>query len=310
MIPVLAIVSPVIAGSYGQAKAVARSGITGAAARSARELDTAVSLFARFHPELLERSHAAKVGSRRISPAFTPLRFSHEGVISDLVTHMTDTLVPGEMNELQMYLSTPTSETASLSLPAHFASSGADAYNVERLISSTAFIEGGVRRQTDVLVRPTALGFSAYIQFRSRSAAERVPLQSGVFCAPQGFELIRRLRPGVFIIEQLIREREAECESYSRSRVPTQRSIEPADTSANYRRESRLIGSATRRAKLDDATMLAVVSAISARDANGHVVPTDMAWRYDDEPVLRVHHLARRYRYPVVMRIDFITKAR
>jgi hypothetical protein len=114
----------------------------------------------------------------------------------------------------------------------------------------------------------------------------------------------------VFVVEQLLRDREAECEPYSRSRVSAQKSIEPADTSANYRRESRLIGSATRRAKLDDATVLAVVSATSARDANGHVVPTDMAWRYDDEPVLRVYHLTRRYRYPVVVRVDFITKAR
>jgi hypothetical protein len=306
---ILALVLILAAGVASQVKAIARAGISATAATSSRELDAAIGLFERFNPELVAPNRTMKVGSRWIAPAFAPLRFSNEGVISDLVTHMTDTLVPGEMNELQMYLPTP-SETTGLSLPALSASSGPDAYSKERLLNSVAFVEGGVRPQMDMLVRPTALGFSAYIQFRSRSTAEQVPLQSGVSCAPLSSELIRRLQPGVFVIEQLIQEREAECERYSRSLVPVKRPIEPADTYANYQRELRLIRAATRRARLDYTTMLAVVSATTARDADGHAVPTDMAWRYDEEPVLRVHHKARRYRYPIVARIDFIAAAR
>ncbi len=308
-VSILALVSILAAGVVGQVRAAARSRTSATAATSSGELDAAIGLFERFNPELLRPNQTIKVGSRWIAPAFAPLRFSGGGALSELVTHLTDTLAPGQMNELQLYLPTPTSETTALSLPALSASSGPNAYNKERLLNSVAFVEGGVRPQMDMLVRPTVLGFSAYVQFRSRSAAEQVPLQSGVSCAPLGSELIRRLQPGVFVIEQLIQEREAECERYSRSRVPVEKPIGPADTYAHYQRELRLIRSAARRARFDHTTMLAVVSATSARDADGHAVPTDMAWRYDEEPVLRVHHKARSYRYPIVARIDFITAA-
>jgi hypothetical protein len=306
----LALVSVFTVGTVGLVSAVARAGMPAIAATSSGELDAAIGLFERFNPDLLEPNRPIEIGRRRIEPGFAPLRFSHEGSFSKLYTHLTGTLLFGEMSELEMYLATPPTATTTFSLPAHEALMGPVAFDMERLVNGVAFIEGDVSRQTDLLVRPVARGFSVYVQLRSPAAPERFTIRDKVECDP-GSELIRRLAPGTFAIEYPIQERyEEECEPYSRSRIPAHRSIEPADTSANYEYETRLLRAASAQARRDDASVLAVVSATSARDATGRVVPTEMAWRYQEEPVLRVHLRSGHYSYPVLAHIEFIAKAR
>jgi hypothetical protein len=53
-----------------------------------------------------------------------------------------------------------------------------------------------------------------------------------------------------------------------------------------------------------------VLSVAAARDATGRVVPTDMVWRYGEEPVLRVHCAHGHYLYPIVVRVDLLAESR
>jgi len=280
---------------------------TVAAASVARlGLDQAIALFARFDPQLLTPNRSARLAGRELAPAFSPLRFSGEPSFQALSTHLTGTLVGGELEELDMFLANETG-TTTFEVPHHVALSGPSAFDLETLVNSVAFIEGEVEPHTDVLVRPIPLGFSVYVEFRSAAARERFSIEDKVSCAPGGFELIRRVRPGTFSVEELQGEREAECEPYSRSPVASAAQIEPSDTAANYAHERRLIALASGRAHRDDASVLAIVSASPARDATGRLVPTEMAWRYEEEPVLRVHLRAGHYRYPVLARVDFFS---
>jgi hypothetical protein len=276
---------------------------------SSGELDQAIALFARFNPQLLRPNRPARLAGRLVAPGFSPLIFIGEPSIRELSTHLTGTLVSGELGELDMYLADETG-TTTFEVPHHPALSGPRAYDFEALVNSVAFIEGGVEPHTDVLVRPTPFGYSVYVQFRSANSPERFSIHDKVSCAPVGSELIRRLRPGTFSVELLLGERKAECEPYSRTPVAPAASIEPSDTVANYAHERRLIALARERARRDDADALALVSARPARDARGRLVPTEMAWRYEEEPVLRVHLRAGRYRYPVLARVDFFSGAR
>ncbi len=273
------------------------------------ELDRAIALFAHFNPQLLWRNRPARLAGRFLAPGFSPLVFRGEPSFRELSTHLTGTLVSGELGELEMYLADETG-TTTFGVPHHLALSSPGAYDLEALVNSVAFVEGGVEPHTDVLVRPTPLGFSVYVQFRSANAPERFSIHDKVFCAPGGSELIRRVRPGTFSLELLLGETEAECEPYSRAPVAPVAPIEPSDTVASYAHERRLITLARARARRDDASVLALVSASPARDALGRLVPTEMAWRDEEEPVLRVHLRAGHYRYPVLARVDFFSGAR
>lgn len=297
-------VTALLAGWHGPAQATVRA--SAAAARSPRELDTALALFERFNPALLRANRPATVGGRRIQPRLTPLRFDREDGSGDFVTHLAGGLAWGEINELQLSLETDWAFPPELRLPALNETSLAEARGTERLIDSTALVEGGVQRATDALVRPLPLGLSLYLQFRSPAAPERVVLSNKFQCPPLNSEVVRRLGPGTFAIEGLSREN-VECEPYSRALLPVHAPPPPSDTVANYRHERRLLAAALRRARADHATLLAVVNASSARDAAGHPVPTDFAWRRLEEPVLRVHH-ERGERYPVLARVDFIVE--
>jgi hypothetical protein len=276
----------------------------GAASVSRRDLDSAIVLFARFNPQLLEPNRRTRLAGRQVAPSFSPLVFSGEPSIQELGTHLIGTLAGGELGELDMFLEDGAG-TTTFQVPHHDALSDSSAYDLEALVNSVAFIEGAVEPHTDVLVRPIPLGFSVYVQFRSVSTPERFSIEDKVFCAPSGFELIRRVRPGTFSLEEVLGEREAECEPYSRSLVAPVERIEPSDTAANYAHERRLIMLARKQARRDHASLLDVVSASPARDATGRLVPTEMAWRYEETPVLRVHLRAGHYRYPVLARVDF-----
>jgi hypothetical protein len=290
----------------GQTEAVTQSRKPATTARSARELDDAIGLFERFNPDLLEPNQPTTVGGRRIEPAFSPLRFSHEGSISDYFTHITGGLVSGEMNELQMSLNVE-GYTPDFSLPANFESSLADARNTERLINATALVEGAIQRQTDVLIRPVPLGFSFYLQFRSRAAPERVTISANVLCAPTGSEVIKRLGAGAFAVEGLSNF-DGECAPYSRAHIPPQTAVAPTNSRANYQHEMRLLKVAQRSARENHASAIVVLSATTARDAARRAVPTDLAWRYQEEPVLRVHLAHGAYRYPIVARLDLVAE--
>jgi hypothetical protein len=256
-------------------------------------------------PALLAGNQSAYLAGRELAPAFSPLTFTGEAGFRYLATHLTDTLVSGELNDLDMYLATVTA-TTTFEVPHHVPLSGPDAYDVERLVNSVAFIEGGVEHDMDVLVRPVPFGFSVYVQFRSSNAPEQFKVEDKVECAPQGSELIQRLRPGTFSVEELPGETEDECEAYSRAPVPASK-IQPQDTAANYAHERRLITLAKQSARRDHASVLAVVSASATRDRTGRVIPTEMAWRDEEEPVLRVHLRDGHYHYPVLAHIDFLT---
>lgn len=287
----------------------ARSGQLASASVSASELDRAIALFARFNPQLLTLNRPARLAGRLVTPRFSPLVFDGERSYPELSTHLASSLVFGELEELDMYLADET-DTTTLEVPHQRALSGPGANDLETLVNSVAFVEGGVEPSTDVLVRPTPLGFSVYVQFRSANAPERFAIHDKVMCAPEGSELIRRVRPGTFSIELENAETEAECEPYSRAPVAPVAPVEPSDTAANYAHERRLIALAKRRARRDDASVLALVSASPARDARGRLVPTEMAWRDEEDPVLRVHLGAGHYSYPVLARVDFFSGAR
>jgi hypothetical protein len=290
--------------------AAARADIPRArAAVSSRELDNATALFERFHPALLASNQPAYISGRTLSPAFSPFTFAGVPGFRYLATHLIGTLVSGELNELDMYLATVTA-TTTFEVPHHASLSGSNAYKIERLVNSVAFIEGGVEPDMDVLVRPVPFGFSVYVQFRSSSAPEQFKIEDKVECSPQGSELIRRLQAGMFSVEELPGETEDECEPYSRARVSPTSEIQPQNTAANYAQERHLIGIAQRRAQHDRASVLTVVSASAARDRTGRIVPTEMAWRREEEPVLRVHLHDGHYHYPVLARIDFLTADR
>lgn len=285
-------------GLLSQAIATTRPRIAATTASSGRELEAAIGLFERFNPDLLNPNEPIEVRGRQIEPAFTPLRYSHnEGA---LTTGLTGSLALGGITELNMSLEPSDGRTPDLSLPA--------SHDTERLIDSTALVEGDIQRQTDVLIRPTPLGFSIYVQLRSVAAPERLTIESNIVCEPTGPELIRRLGAGTFAIEELPNF-ENECGLFSRARIPAQVPFAPSDSTANYRHELRLLNVARRFAHRDKGTVLAVLSATAARDVTGRVVPTSLAWR-GENPVLRVYHRQARYRYPIVARLDFITPAR
>jgi hypothetical protein len=295
--------SALLGGASRPAGAAARSRESATTAQSARELDDAIGLFERFNPHLLEPNAQATVGGHRIKPAFTPLRFHREGSIGGYFsTHLVGNLVGGEIEELQMAFG---EYGPVVSLPANSETSLADADDTERLINATALVEGHIKRQTDVLVRPSPLGFSVYLQFRSRSAPERITFSTKVQCAI-GSEGTRRVGAGTFVIEGLHSEDEGGCRPYSRARLPAQAPPGPSDTAANYQYEMRLLKAARHVAQEDNASIIAVLSATSARDATGRIVPTDFAWRPEYDPVLRVHLKNGNYRYPIVARVDFI----
>ncbi len=224
----------------------------------------------------------------------------------NVVTHLTSALTSGEINDLQMSLAARWPFPPELRLPALTETSLADARNTERLIDSTALVEGSVQPQTDVLIRPLPLGFSFYLQFRSPAAPERVVITNNFECPSLGSEVIKRLSAGTFAIEGLSTEND-ECEPYSRAPLSANAPPPSYDTIANYRHEQRLLAGAGRIARAEHTTLLAVIDVSSARDAAGRSVPTDFAWRYPEEPVLRVHHVAGD-RYPIVARIDFIVE--
>jgi hypothetical protein len=291
-------VSVLAGASSGQASGMARSIPTASAALSTRELETAIGLFARFNPDLFESNEAFELGGRWLRPAFAPLQ---ENKVVGPTTKLVNGLVSGEARELSAFVTGQDGEGTEISLYAK--------HEAERLVDGVALVDGGIERQTDVLVRPVPFGFSFYVQFRSASAPERVSLNSGVGCAPGGSELITRLGAGTFAVEGPSGA-EVECERYSRARVPAQASPAPWDTVANYRHERRLLELAERRARRGRAEVRGVLSAATARDATGRVVPTDMSWRYDEEPVLRVHFAHGHYRYPIVVRVDLLVEAR
>jgi hypothetical protein len=178
----------------------------------------------------------------------------------------------------------------------------------ERLIDSVALIRGGIRRQTDVLIRPVPLGFSIYLQFRSEAAPERIEIEDNTVCAVTDPEFIWRLGAGTFAIEELSSVKH-ECQPYSRGFIPAQAPLAPSNSIANYRHEARLLTLARRFTRKDDATVIAVLSAAIARDATGRAVPTSLAWPFEG-PVLRVHHRHGHYQYPIVARLDFIGVSR
>ncbi len=107
----------------------ARSKTQATIAHSARELDAAIDLFARFTPELLKPNKPATVDGHRIKPAFSPLHFVREGSEGDFLTHLVGSLVSGEMDELQMSLDVGYDPT--FSLPAHTLTSLKNAIDTE-----------------------------------------------------------------------------------------------------------------------------------------------------------------------------------
>ncbi len=271
---------------------------------SRSDLDSAIALFARFSPQLLEPNRPALLAGHEVSPRFSPLRFRGEHSIQILGTHLVGTFAGGELEELDIFLEDGVG-TTTFQVPHREALSGPSAYHLETLVNSVAFIEGAVQPRTDVLVRPVPLGFSLYVQFRSASAPERLKIEDKVMCPSGGSEVIRRVSPGTYSLDQVPDENQLiECEPYSHSLVAPTESIEPTDTTANYAYERRLIALAQQQALRDHVSLLDLVNATPARDAAGHVVPTEMSWR--DEPVLRVHLRAGHYRYPVVARVDFL----
>ncbi len=50
-----------------------------------------------------------------------------------------------------------------------------------------------------------------------------------------------------------------------------------------------------------------MIRAYPAHDGAGHEVLTEMSWREDGRPVIRVHFDARRHRFPVLLRFDMLT---
>lgn len=271
---------------------------------SLSDLDSAIALFARFNPQLLEPNRPALLAGHEVSPRFSPLRFRGERSIQALGTYLVGTLAGGELEELDIFLEDGVG-TTTFEVPHRDALSGPGAYDLETLVNSVAFIEGAVQPHTDVLVRPVPLGFSLYVQFRSASAPERFQITDKIMCPPGGSEVIRRVRPGTYSLDQVPNEsQQIECEPYSHSLVAPVEQIETTDTAANYAHERRLIVLANHQASRDHVSMLDLVSASPARDATGRVVPTEMSWR--DEPVLRVHLRAGHYQYPVVARMDFL----
>jgi hypothetical protein len=299
------VIEPVLPGDMmEQASAATRPRVVMAATFSSRELDTAVGLFERFYPDLLEPSRPTVVGGRQIDPRFSPLRFTYVDSIGDSVTHLIDGLVSGETDEMQMILDTH-EYTPIFSTPEIFVTSNAQARDGEGLFNSgSALIAGHIQRQTDALVRAEPFGVSVYLLFRSPSAPEQITFSTSG-CPPLGFEMVKRLGAGTFAVEGL--SSEDECEPFSKARIPAQAPLPPADTGANYLHEKRLLALAHRVARKDDADLISVVSAAGADDALGHPVPTDFAWRDPEAPVLRVHFKRFHCRYPLVARVDFVT---
>jgi hypothetical protein len=293
--------------ALGVAAAGADGSKGGRASRHARalasnrhsELAAAVGLLRRFNPALLQPNRAVSIHGRSVRPAFTALRYDADRVAS--ISHLTGSLVRGEVSgdDLAFYLAR--SAPPDFALPS---TGGAKA-----LIGDAALVGASIQRQTDALLRPTPLGISAYFQIRSAGAPERIVLESNISCAPIGFEVIERTAKATFAVEGPTEYGGAECEQFSRERVPQRSAVAASDTAASYREELRVIATARRAAAKHHAGVIAVVRAAPAHDAAGRVVPTDVSWRFEG-PVLRVHHRMSGVRYPVIARIDFLTVPR
>ncbi|HEY2570638.1 MAG TPA: hypothetical protein VGI27_04150, partial [Solirubrobacteraceae bacterium] len=160
-----------------------------------------------------------------VQPAFAPLRYVRSEEAS--LTHLTGSLVKGEFDGMSFALFDAHGDTPDFSLPSE--------EGAKTLIGSAALVVAAVQRQTDAIFRPTPLGVSVYFQFRSAAAPERLQLGSNIECAPSGFELIKRIGAGTFVVEGRSDFGAEECEPYSHERIPPRGDAAPVDMRARTR---------------------------------------------------------------------------
>jgi hypothetical protein len=273
-------------------------------------LGPAIARFARVDPSLFAPDPPARSGGRWIHPALRAPRYGHEEFGPDVSTHLLG--VPSRMevalynspHNLQVFV--PTGE-ADITLPSELASNASRLQGIAGR-AGAAFVVAGVQRDTDALIRALPFGVSVYLLFSSPHAPEPITLEANMNCPSVGFQLYRRLEPGTFSYEEeLTNDEEDECEPYSRAPVAPIHPPSPTNTSAAYRAEGSLLATADRQAHRDQAIAALVMRAYPAHDAAGHEVPTEMAWRFGEMAVIRVHLGARHVRFPVLMRLDVIT---
>ncbi len=278
-------------------------------ASAAEGLSSAIERFAAVDPDLFAANEPARAGRRWIRPALRPVRYRHEELGVSATTSVDGGVSPMEVSlynqsgGLDITTSGPRWE---VSLPSELASTASHLQGLAG-IAGAAFVVAGVQRETDMLIRPLPLGVSVYALLRSARAPERIEVGTNLDCPTTGSDLFRRLGPGSFSYEEMtVEDVEDECGAYSH--VPVGHSQPPpaSSTAAAYRAERKLLASARTRARQDRAVTECVITAYPARDADGHTVPTEMAWRSEDGPVVRVRLGAAHPRFPVIERFDVI----
>jgi hypothetical protein len=301
---------------------VAVAGVAGldADATSARaasggfdDLATAIARFGQADPGLFVSNMLARSGNRWIRPALRAPRYGHDSFGPSVATSLFS--APTRM-EVELFnspqdldIAVPT-DSAELQLPSELASTASSLQGIAGS-AGAAFVVAGAQRDTDVLIRALPFGVSVYALFSSPHTPERIAFETNADCPTVGSELIRRLEPGTFSYEAetIGEDEEDECEAYSHTRVKPIRAPAPTDTAAAYRAEGELLALADRQAHRDQAVVAFAIRAYTAHDAAGHPVTTEMAWRDSNEgPVIRVHFGSPHVSFPVLLRLDVVTR--
>lgn len=281
-----------------------------AGATARQSLQAAITRFAAFDKALFASDQPARAAGRPLRPTLRTPHFGRaEGVAS-----LSTALVGGRSRlDIDLFsesrgllISAPAWETG-FSLESALAARSQGLRAVAGAVGG-ALVVAEAQRKTDYLLRALPYGVSVYVLFQSARALERISFETGLECAPEGFELFRRLGPGTFSWETELtnNNEEAECEPYSHSLVAPGAPPRPTDIAGAYRGERALLASAKLRARRDRARPEIVFRAYTAHDATGRPVLTEMAWREEGSPVIRVHLVSGRFRFPVVLRFDVI----
>jgi len=277
-------------------------------------LGPAIARFRALDSRLFAPDRAARTGGRILQPALRPVHFDH----AEGTAHLHTALAGGRAR-MEVDLFAETFDALYVSSPYFEVQYGLPSFLAEhsRRLASVAGSSGAAvvvaeaQPQTDLLLRALPYGISVYALFQSPRAPERLHLGAGMECAPDGFELFRRPTPAFFSWERELTNdnEEAECEPYSHAPVAARRAPGPSQTGRAYASERAMLHTAAAHARRDRAEAMLLLRPYTAHDAAGRPVPTEMAWREVGEgvgPVIRVHLVAGRYRFPVLMRFDLV----